>query len=95
MNTTLKHTAVWMIACALMAGCASTQSTTEREFGNSVRAATQSQIHDIGAALYPNTDAVTGGNPDRLENVVKTHYGESASGNVQAPISVGVGNSTR
>lgn len=94
MNTKLIYTAIWTIACTLMVGCAS-QSTTEREFGNAVRAATQNQIHDIGAALYPNTDAVTGGNPDRLENVVKTHYGETPSGNVQAPISVGVGNSTR
>jgi len=95
MKTTLKHIAVWMIACAFTAGCAS-QSPTERDFGKSVRAATQNQIHDIGAALYPNTESVTGGNPDRLENVVKTHYGQTTGGNnVSAPISIGVGNSTK
>ena len=95
MKTKLIHLAAWTIACAFLAGCAS-QTTTEREFGDSVRATTQGQIHDIGAALYPNKEAVTGGNPDRLENVVKTHYSAPPSGSrVEAPISMGVGNSTK
>ena len=57
---------------AVAAGCA-TQTRTESEFGDSVRAVSTSQIYDLGAAQYPAEEAVTGGNPDRLANVVKSH----------------------
>ena len=59
-------------ACILGAGCA-TETRTEREFGDAVRAVKTSQIHDMGAAQYPSEDAVTGGNPERLEKVVRSH----------------------
>jgi len=92
MKTTLKLTATLVIAGTLAAGCAPTR--TEAEFGDSVRAVTHGQIHDIGAALYPEKEAVTGGSPDRLETVIKTHNSEAADGSrVQTPIAVGAGKS--
>ena len=33
----------------------------------------QMVIHDQGAALYPSDEAVTGGDSNRLENVVNAH----------------------
>jgi hypothetical protein len=68
--------------CALASGCA-TQTDTESDFGNSVRAVTASQTYDMGAALYPDKEAITGGNGDRLEKVVNVH-----SGNVSSPSTV-------
>ncbi len=87
---------IWMIATVgalttILAGCV-TQTPTEREFGNAVRSVTTHQIHDVGAALYPPEDAVTGGNPDRLENVVKGHATDVDAGNdVRTPITIGLG----
>lgn len=91
MKTNLKFYATVALALALAAGCAS-QTPSENTFGDAVRAVTSNQIHDKVAATYPDKEAVTGGNSDRLENVVTTHSGEvPASGQVQAPISFGSG----
>lgn len=90
MNTNLKLP-VTVLAFALVTGCAS-QTKTEREFGNTVRAVSLAQIHDMGAALYPETEAVTGGSPDRLENVVKTHSADADDGSrVRKPLRTGLG----
>ena len=59
-------------ALAVAAGCAS-QTRTEQEFGDAVRAVNTAQIHDLGAAQYPAKEAVTGGNTKRLEKVVRAH----------------------
>lgn len=72
MTNNFRLVATITAACLLMAGCA-TETRTEREFGDSVRAVATAQIHDMGAAQYPSKDPVTGGPGDRLENVVKTH----------------------
>jgi hypothetical protein len=84
MNT---NTKVIMLAAALAfaAGCAS-QTRTEQEFGDAVRAVSTAQIHDLGAAQYPASEAVTGGNAERLENVVRAH---AEQGNTQ--MSTGAG----
>jgi hypothetical protein len=94
MNTHFKEIALTMAAMALLAGCA-TDTRLEREFGDSVRAVSTSQIHDMGAAQYPSKEAVTGGNVDRLENVMKSHtenVGEAQQ--VKTGIVVGSGSST-
>ncbi len=86
-------TALLAAACLLGAGCA-TETRTEREFGDSVRAVATGQIHDMGAAQYPSKDAVTGGNPERLENVVRSHVenvGEAQQ--VKTAVQVGVSSS--
>jgi hypothetical protein len=82
-------------ACTLASGCA-TQTNTESEFGNSVRAVTASQIYDMGAALYPDKEAITGGNGDRLEKVVNVHSGNvSAPSSVETPISLNTSSSSQ
>ena len=70
----ITNTKIIMLAAALTlaAGCAS-QTRTEQEFGDAVRAVNTAQIHDLDAAQYPAKDAVTGGNAERLENVVRGH----------------------
>ncbi|NCF50802.1 hypothetical protein GWP57_04265 [Gammaproteobacteria bacterium] len=90
MNSKLRLTATLALGFTLITGCAS-QTGTERDFGNSVRAVTASQIYDSGAALYPEKEAVTGGNGNRLENVVEAHTGDVAnSQQVQKPIDFGI-----
>lgn len=76
-------------ALLLAAGCA-TQIGTESQFGDAVRAVTTAQIHDMGAAQYPAADAVTGGHPDRIENVIKAHAEQAAGDDdVADPIEFG------
>jgi len=89
MNTTTKAAGTVTLVLGMLAACSSQPITTESEFGNAVRSVMQNQIHDIGAAMSPPEDAVTGGNPDRLENVVKSHAENiSDAGRVQAPLSI-------
>ena len=80
-------------ACAsfmLLAGCAG-QTSTERDFGRSVRLVTTNQVYNKDTLVYTPDDAVSGGHPDRLENVVKSHAGEVAdSGQVGRPLSINV-----
>jgi hypothetical protein len=87
----LRLIATFALGFTLITGCAS-QTGTERDFGNSVRAVTASQMYDRNAALNPETEAVTGGNSDRLEGVVEAHTGEIAqSSRVRTPIQIGAG----
>lgn len=86
-----KSIAIAAIACALAAGCAS-QTPTERDFGESVRAVTRAQIHNMDAALYPQKEAVTGGHTGRLESVMEAHGGAVDDGSaVRQAISIGTG----
>ncbi len=64
--TGLAATALFLFGCV-------TTTQTEREFGDSVRAVSTSQIHDLGAAQYPKNEAILGGNADRLSKVVRSH----------------------
>jgi hypothetical protein len=90
MKINLKKTATAALAIALFSGCVS-QTPTEIDFGESVRATTSGQIYDMNAALNPETEAVTGGNADRLETVIKTHVSEvPMSQSVQQPISLNI-----
>jgi uncharacterized cupredoxin-like copper-binding protein len=100
MNKTRKLTMTYTIsklmaataAVLLAAGCASAPSQTEADFGKSVRSTILNQTYDVGASLYPEKEALTGGNADRLEMVIDAHAGAvSDSQRVQRPISGGVG----
>lgn len=72
MKTRSLMVAISTLTIFLASGCA-TDTRTEREFGDAVRAVTTSQIHDLGAAQYPSKDAIAGGNSNRLEKVVTSH----------------------
>jgi hypothetical protein len=93
MNKNTILTIVAVPALLITAGCAmQSQTQTEREFGDSVRSVTTGQTYDIGAALFPNDDAVTGGDAERLENVAIMHSGDVGdAGKVQQPLVVGAG----
>jgi type IV pilus biogenesis protein CpaD/CtpE len=55
-----------------IAGC-ETSTGTERDYGNSVRLMTQSQIQDPSAAMLPDPDAVDSGDGERLNHVVEAY----------------------
>ena len=56
-------------ATMLLMGCAHKAA----EFGDSVRHMTEQQIYDLDAAYNPDPEALEGGNPDRLNEVVDAH----------------------
>lgn len=90
MKTTTSILALLASGLTLITGCAS-QPDPGAEFGSAVRAVTRNQIYDPIAAVYPEKEAVTGGNADRLEKVVDAHSGSvSDAQSVRKPISVGV-----
>ena len=90
-----KTTCVILAACASVAtGCASNR--LEQEFGDSVREVMTKQIYDPGAALSPDRNAVTGGDPTRLEGVVESHRGDVVDpGRVERPVSVDINSGSR
>jgi hypothetical protein len=91
MTKQLQTVLLLAVAGTLAAGCAS-QTRSEREFGNAVRMVTTNQVYDVGAKMYPSKEAVTGGNPDRLQKVVEAHAGDVSEGQgVQKAITPGVG----
>lgn len=63
------------LACGITAGCAS-QTRTEAEFGDSVRAMIASQTYDSYAANSPDPNPVTGGDGARLEKIVEAYRGD-------------------
>jgi len=94
MNTIIKSVGTVALTLAMLAACSSQPANTEAEFGKAVRSVTMNQIYDIGSATNPSSDAVTGGHPDRLENVVKSHAGNVGdAGKVQVPVRIGTGSS--
>jgi len=71
MYKTTKTRMITVIAATiLVAGCA---SGTEAQFGDAVRDMTEKQIHNLDAAYNPDPEALEGGNPDRLNEVVDAH----------------------
>ena len=95
MNKTSTTAIATALAILLTTGCAS-QTQSEREFGNAVRSVTTGQTYDIGAALYPSDDVITGGDAERLENVAKSHSADVGSADrVQRPIELGAGSGNR
>ncbi|MEX2124733.1 MAG: hypothetical protein WD795_12640 [Woeseia sp.] len=61
----------------LLLGCAH-NSTTEPQFGDSVRHMTEQQIYNLDAAYNPDPNPVEGGDVDRLTNVLESHRGDVA-----------------
>jgi len=75
------------------AGCAN-QDRTAADFGNSVRQMTEQQIYDMNAASSPDSNAVMGGDPDRLNNTLEGHRNDVAKpSSVAAPVTINLGNS--
>lgn len=80
------------VCAAGMAGCAGAGGT-EASFGNAVRQVMKSQIHDPEAAANPDREAVTGGDPDRLNSTLEGHRNDVGNASsVASPITVNVGN---
>ena len=76
-------------------GCAN-QNRTAADFGNSVRQMTEQQIYDMNAASSPDTNAVLGGDPDRLNNTLEGHRKDVAKpSDVAAPVTINLGGSSR
>lgn len=84
-----------ILLCGFATGCAS-QTRTEMEFGDAVRAVNSSQVHDKVAGSSPGSEAVTGGDPYRLEAVVTSHRGDvSQPEQVSAPVEASVRSTSR
>jgi len=76
-------------------GCAN-QNRTAADFGNSVRQMTEQQIYDMNAASSPDTNAVLGGDPDRLNNTLEGHRKDVAKpSDVAAPVTINLGGSSQ
>ena len=80
MNGKIPGFALLAMAAAVSGACA-TQSGSEDDFGLAVRTVMTNQTLDAEARAYPSTEAVTGGNADRLEKVVDAHA--DTAGNAQ------------
>lgn len=85
--------AMALLGAALVSGCSYYyQSRTDAEFGNAVRAATEGQIYDLNAALNPDPNAVLGGDPDRLDNILDVHREDiSKPAEESGPITINLG----
>ena len=85
-----------MLTCLLLTACSSSQTRTEAEFGDSVRAMTRGQIHDPNAALSPQKEAVTGGDAYALERVLEEYRTGTSTdaASVRKAIDLGVGGSS-
>lgn len=90
MKTKIPGIALLAMAAALTGACA-THSGSEDEFGATVRTVMASQTFDAEARTYPSAEAVTGGNADRLENVVDAHVDTAGDAqSVRRPFEIGV-----
>ncbi|HEY5642501.1 MAG TPA: hypothetical protein VIS31_06455 [Woeseiaceae bacterium] len=87
----LAASALWLSACS------TSETRTEAQFGDAVRSVTRGQIHDPGAALSPQKEAVTGADPAVLERVLLEHR-TGEGGNAAAvgqPVTISVGGESR
>ncbi len=88
--------AVMVVATGVIQGGCASQTATEADFGDAVREVMMNQTYDLGAAIYSESEAVVGGDPYQLENVINAHRERSSqSQQVGSQISVGVGSSNR
>ena len=95
MNRNLIAAVMVVATGVIQSGCAS-QTATEADFGDAVREVMMNQTYDLGAAIYSESEAVVGGDPYQLENVINAHRERSLqSQQVGSQISVGVGSSNR
>lgn len=85
--------AMGLSVATLVSGCSYYyQSRMEAEFGDSVRATTEGQIYDLNAALNPDPNAVLGGDPDRLDNILDVHREDiSRPAEESGPITINLG----
>lgn len=87
--------AVATVLILIGTGCAN-QNRTADDFGNSVRQMTEQQIYDMNAASSPDTNAVLGGDPDRLNNTLEGHRKDVAKpSDVAAPVMINLGGSSQ
>ena len=79
----------------ISSGCAH-QERTEVDFGNSVRQMVEQQIYDMNAASSPDSSAVLGGDPERLNNTLEGHREDVAKpSDVAAPVTINLGGGSR
>jgi len=62
-----------VLTTALAAGCSTSPTRVENDFGNSVRAMQQAQTMDAVAAAAPDTTPITSTDGQRMENALKSY----------------------
>lgn len=70
--TAATRTMTAIAATILLAGCAH-RAGPDAGFGDAVRHMTEKQFHNLDAAHNPDPQALDGGNPDRLNEVLDAH----------------------
>ncbi len=93
MNRNLIAAVMVLAIGVIQSGCAS-QTATEANFGDAVREVTMNQTYDLGASIYSDSEAVVGGDPYQLENVINAHR-ERSSQPQQVGSEIRVGSSNR
>ena len=93
MNRNLIAAVMVLATGVIQSGCAS-QTATEANFGDAVREVTMNQTYDLGASIYSDSEAVVGGDPYQLENVINAHR-ERSSQPQQVGSEIRVGSSNR
>ena len=92
MNRKIIRIVSCLLGVGLLSGCHHYQNRTETEYGDSVKSVTQGQIYDLNAALNPDPNAVLGGDPDRLNNILDVHREDiSKPAEESGPITINLG----
>ena len=79
-------------ALAALAGCATSETATEADFGNSTAALKRAQAADPSKIDNPSTEPVTGVDPDYAGNVIEAmRENVSKPEQVKKPIEIRVG----
>jgi hypothetical protein len=65
-----------MLTLTVISGCSNQKSTTEADFGKSVRSMIRAQTLDPQEALLPDPEAIDHGNGERLNNVMEAYKGD-------------------
>ena len=86
--------AVMVLATGVIQSVCASQTATEANFGDAVREVTMNQTYDLGASIYSDSEAVVGGDPYQLENVINAHR-ERSSQPQQVGSEIRVGSSNR
>jgi len=74
-------------------GCATPQTATEKDFGNSVAAMIQGQTLNPTTAMLPDPNAVDEGDGERLGNVLEAYRTDNAQREVvQEQLRIDAGN---
>lgn len=93
MTTKTKQILAATAVTILIAGCSATTTQTEAEYGDAVRQVMKAQYYDANAAANPDPAAVTGGDPERLNNTLDGHRKDVANPqSVEQGVTINVGN---